>query len=77
MLKDLIICLRKFIIRITHKNIIRKNNAYWYTENQNEVGPFCSICFENEGKLISLISYPSNMYKCEVCKSLVDCSNKS
>ncbi len=69
---DLVIWLKKIIIRTTHKNFRREKNAYWYNENNKIYGPFCSACFESKGDLISLNAISSEIYYCDICGAKIN-----
>lgn len=49
-----------------------KNNMYWRTIGDTQEGPFCTKCFDSEGKIIRLHGDDDRGYKCPECKILTD-----
>ncbi len=40
-------------------------------ENGNKVGPFCTSCFEKDGKLYSMRRWDGQKWHCPICKGMV------
>lgn len=42
---------------------------YWLSKGSEKEGPFCSTCYDKDGKLIHLYEYTAGWWECNVCKS--------
>ena len=52
------------------KNLRYDGERYWLNRNGKEDGPFCSVCFDHDGKLIRLTSGATEgTYWCGVCST--------
>lgn len=53
------------------ENLIFDNNMYWIRKSDKNDGPYCTKCFDENGKLIRLHSQGSD-YKCPSCNTYID-----
>ncbi|RJO61857.1 hypothetical protein C4544_01550 [candidate division WS5 bacterium] len=63
--------IRKLKEKLETKNKLEfKSNAYWMSEKDQKVGPFCSRCMDTDGKLIRMHKDSNNDYfQCPTCKN--------
>lgn len=66
LIKYFIVPINKFCLQF-HYNLKHQYNAYWKIKNNKQEGPFCSTCFDKDGKLIHLIKNSDILYHCGVC----------
>lgn len=54
------------------ENLIFEKNAYWINKNQTKEGPYCTLCWDDEKKLIRITegSYIGGWALCSKCKKL-------
>lgn len=57
----------------TKEKLTYENDAYWSNGKGQKIGPFCSKCWEDEGKLLRM-HYQKNSYRytCPKCHTLID-----
>ena len=55
-----------------------ENDAYWlFGDDNKKEGPFCSVCYDNNAKLIRLYPWSGKIFECKVCKNHFGDSNSS
>jgi hypothetical protein len=59
--------------RLKHTStLLFEKNCYWHDLGARKDGPFCSVCWDSNGRLIRPHKLYGSHYQCQVCKSSWD-----
>lgn len=56
---------------IEEKLVFKENKYYLKKENGIEVGPFCTVCWDINKKLVRLHFESGTKYNCNACKTII------